>query len=196
MGDAFGGDMLHIRSGDVSGFTEARRRKAREQAVKTQTLSRSGMHLPQTAPQKPEIIQEVEDVLKPQCTLKGTEMSKRGKATDALWKPTTDDPNLPPVVDIGSRLTNTHLAKPSTQALRTSDTYESSLQSRPAIIPRVDGAKPGIGLGRKIGLPEADRVVHTQGNVGGYAALPTDAYRMLAENSRKQGIGSNIQVRY
>lgn len=72
MGDAFGGDMLHIRSGDVSGFTEARRRKAREQAVKTQTLSRSGMHLPQTAPQKPEIIQEVEDVLKVcRCWLHG-----------------------------------------------------------------------------------------------------------------------------
>jgi hypothetical protein len=37
--------MLHVRSGDVSGFTEARRRKAREQAVKTGTLTRTAMHL-------------------------------------------------------------------------------------------------------------------------------------------------------
>lgn len=27
--------------------------------------------------------------LQPQSTLKGTEMSKRGNATDALWKPTS-----------------------------------------------------------------------------------------------------------
>mmetsp|Transcript_6173 Transcript_6173/g.15847 ORF Transcript_6173/g.15847 Transcript_6173/m.15847 type:complete len:200 (-) Transcript_6173:28-627(-) len=196
--NAFGGNMQQIRGGDVSGYNEARRRKAREEAVKTGALSRTGLQITTRPPSEAEIAGEIEGRLETKSTLRGTEVAGLAKATEARWEPTTDDPMLPSTVDLGTDKANTTMRKASIGALRTNDTYESSLQSRPCAMPQMDGGgAKGFGVGRRVGLPASDRVVHTKGAVGHeYAKLPTDAYRRLAEADRKQGIGSNLQVRY
>jgi len=42
---------------------------------------------------------------------------------------------------------------------------------------------------RRVGLPQTSRVVHGE-TAAEYTQLATDKYRAIAENCRKQGIGS------
>ena len=100
---------------------------------------------------------------------------------------------------IGGANVSVCLPRATNKARRTNDTYETALQSRPGLTPRASsGTAPFAAMSaRAVGAPAEGIVVPTDGKMSSeYPSLPTDVYRRLAENGRKHGIGSSVQVRF
>eukprot|EP00041_Stephanoeca_diplocostata_P036587 m.1341452 g.1341452 ORF g.1341452 m.1341452 type:complete len:223 (+) comp24895_c0_seq6:309-977(+) len=205
-----------IASGESSGFWEARKRKDREVAVKAGTLSRSLKKLPSDAPTD----EEIDATLGARHTKPHQQVGKEKLQETIRQRQTSIEmascAQMPHSLhgDIGYGFAQTARNQVHPRARRTNETYDNSedfpIHLRapvPASSPSSTGMKLSIRTAGNAGVDtgtkqktSGDALKDMSGTGGGavsatYAQLPTDAYRYLAENGRKWGIGEGTRVR-